>query len=91
MCPKCVYSYGGVRFFHWHSLNQFLTRIQRRNFKRRMDKRLGLESHMDRNLWALCDKAKRKDVLSLEVCNAIAKFWINNTQINPNMKDIVRR
>jgi hypothetical protein len=39
---------------------------------------LGFESHMDRTLWALCDRAKGKDVLSLEVCNAVVKFWIDN-------------
>ncbi len=56
-----------------------------------MDKRLGLESHMDRVIWALCDKAKREGVLSLEVSNVIVKFWIDNTRVNPNMKDVVRR
>jgi hypothetical protein len=68
-----------------------LTRTHKRNFKRGMDKWLGLESHMDKTLWALCDKEKRKDVLSLGVCNVIFKFWINNTQVSPNMKDVVRR
>jgi hypothetical protein len=56
-----------------------------------MDRQLGLESCMDIVLWALCDRAKRKDVLSLEVCNMVVKFWIDNTQVNPNMKDVVRR
>jgi hypothetical protein len=43
-----------------------------------MDRWLGLESHMDRALWALCDRAKRKDVLSLEVYNVVVKFLIDN-------------
>jgi hypothetical protein len=68
-----------------------LVGIHRRNFKRGMDKWFNFESYMDKALWALCDRAKRKDVLSLEVYNVVVKFFINNIQISPNMKDVVKR
>jgi len=48
--------------------------IHRRNFKRRMDRWLGFVSHMDRALWALCDRAKKKDALSLEVTMWLSSF-----------------
>jgi hypothetical protein len=57
-----------------------------------MERRLSLESCIDKVLWAFCGKAKRKDFLSLEVYNiAIAKFWIDNTQVSSSMKDVGRR
>jgi hypothetical protein len=56
-----------------------------------MDRLLGLEPCMDRALWALCDRAKRKDVLSLEIYNVVVKFLVNNIRVNPNMKDVVKK
>ncbi len=56
-----------------------------------MERRLSFESQMDKALWALCGKVKTKDALFLEVCNAVVKFWTHNTQVNPNMKDVVKR
>ncbi len=56
-----------------------------------MGRRLCLESHMDNVLWAFNGKAKRKDVLYIKVCNYVVKFWIDNTCVSPNMKDVVRR
>jgi hypothetical protein len=56
-----------------------------------MDRRLGLESCMDNNLWVFSKKAKREDVLSSNVCKSFVQFWINNTKVSPNMKGIVQR
>jgi hypothetical protein len=44
-----------------------------------MERRLFLESQMDKTIWAFCGKAKRKDVLSSEICIVVVKFWIDNT------------
>jgi hypothetical protein len=56
-----------------------------------MERRLSFESCIDKVLWGFYGKAKRKDSLSLEVYNiAIVKFWINNTQVSPSMKDVGR-
>jgi len=49
------------------------------------------ELHMDNVLWAFNGKAKKKDVLSIKVCNYVVKFWIDNTCVSPNMRDVVRR
>ncbi len=65
--------------------------IHQRNFKQGMGKRLCLESHKDNVLWAFNGKVKRKDVLYIKVCNYAVKFWIDNTCVSPNMKDVVRR
>ncbi len=68
-----------------------LTGIHWKNFKQDMERRLFLESQMDKAIWAFCGKAKRKDVLSFEICNVVVKFWIDNTWVSPNMKDVVKR
>jgi hypothetical protein len=65
--------------------------IHQKNFKQGMERRLSIESWMDQAIRALCGKAKRKHVLSFEICNAIVKFWTDNTQMSPNMKDDVKR
>ncbi len=61
------------------------------NFKHGMERRLFLESQMDKTIWAFYGKAKRKNALSSEICNAIVKFWTNNMRMSPNMKDVVKR
>lgn len=56
-----------------------------------MNRWLNLVSRMDKAFWVVCDKVKMKDVLSLEVYNVVVKFLINNIQVSPNMKDVVKR
>lgn len=68
-----------------------LTWIHWKNFKQVMKRKLSFESRMDKVIWAFYGKAKRKDVLSSEICNAIVKFWTYNTWVSPNMKDVVKR
>jgi hypothetical protein len=46
---------------------------------------------MDIVLWAFSEKAKKKDVLSFNVCKCIVQFWIDNITVSPNMKGVVRK
>jgi hypothetical protein len=79
-----------IRYLAFGQTNLF-TGIHRINFKRRMGRKLGLESCMHTTLWAFYGKAKRKDVLSSYMCTSIVQFWTNNTGMNPNVKDVVER
>ncbi len=44
---------------------------------------------MDKTLWGFYEKAKRKDVLSFDICNVVVKFWTYNMRVGPNMKSML--
>jgi len=68
-----------------------LIAIHHRNLKQGMERRLGLESCMDITFWAFYGKVKRRDVLSSYVCSSIVQFLIDNTRVNPNVKNVIKK
>ena len=68
-----------------------LTGIHRRNLQVGIVRRLSLDAHVDRSLWALCGKSKRIDATPSSVCELIVEFWCLNSRVSPNRKDVVRK
>jgi hypothetical protein len=60
-----------------------------RILKREQERRIQLEDGTNMQ-WAPSVRAKRRDVLTKNVVDALMEFWTNETKVNPNKWDVMK-